>query len=71
MGHQRGTIPARLDIKNIKLGRTLISNLNRILRALIRRCLKRAPEERPSMEDIIGELEQSLFFQQSASAMRL
>ena len=28
MGHQRGTIPARLDIKNIKLGRTLISNLN-------------------------------------------
>ncbi|XP_027045029.1 probable serine/threonine-protein kinase drkD isoform X2 [Pocillopora damicornis] len=36
---------------------------NRILRALIRRCLKRAPEARPSMEDIIGELEQSLFFQ--------
>ena len=31
MGHQRGTIPAwrtRLDIKNTKLGRTLISNLN-------------------------------------------
>ncbi|PFX11193.1 Protein fem-1-like B, partial [Stylophora pistillata] len=29
---------------------------NRALRALIWRCLSRAPEERPSMEDIIGEL---------------
>ncbi|CAH3145365.1 unnamed protein product [Pocillopora meandrina] len=33
---------------------------NRTLRALIRRCLKRAPGARPSMEDIIGELEQSM-----------
>ena len=33
---------------------------NRTLRALIRRCLKLAPEARPSMEDIIGELEQSM-----------
>ena len=31
---------------------------NRVLRALVRRCLQRDPEARPSMEDIIGELEQ-------------
>ena len=30
---------------------------NRVLRALIRRCLHQDPQERPSMEDIIGELE--------------
>ena len=30
---------------------------NRRLRALIRGCLQRDPEARPSMEDIIGELE--------------
>ena len=33
---------------------------NRALRTLIRRCLKRSPEARPSMEDIIGELEQPM-----------
>ena len=33
---------------------------NRALRTLIRRCLKQAPEARPSMEDIIGELEQPM-----------
>ena len=29
---------------------------NRAFRALVRRCLQRDPESRPSMEDIIGEL---------------
>ena len=33
---------------------------NRALRTLIWRCLKQAPEARPSMEDIIGELEQPM-----------
>ena len=30
---------------------------NRMLRALIRGCLQQDADERPSMEDIIGELE--------------
>ena len=30
----------------------------RKLRALIRRCLHQDPQKRPSMEEIIGELEQ-------------
>ena len=30
---------------------------NRALRALVRRCLQEDPESRPSMEDIIGELD--------------
>ena len=30
---------------------------NRVLRALIRRRLHQDPQERPTMEDIIGELE--------------
>ena len=30
---------------------------NRVFRALIRRCLQPDPQERPSMEDIIGEIE--------------
>ena len=30
---------------------------NRALRALIQRCLHQDPQERPNMEDIIGELE--------------
>ena len=30
---------------------------DRMFRALIRRCLQQDPQERPSMEDIIGELE--------------
>lgn len=30
---------------------------NHALRALIRRCLHQDPQDRPSMEDIIGELE--------------
>ena len=30
---------------------------DRMFRALIRRCLHQDPQERPSMEDIIGELE--------------
>ena len=30
---------------------------NRALRALVRRCLQRDPASRPSMEDIIGELQ--------------
>ncbi|XP_022810301.1 protein fem-1 homolog B-like [Stylophora pistillata] len=33
---------------------------NRELQALIRRCLSRTPEKRPSMEDIIGYLEQRM-----------
>ena len=32
--------------------------INRVLRALVRRCLQPDPEARPSMEDIIRELEQ-------------
>lgn len=31
---------------------------DRALRGLIRRCIQQDPEARPSMEDIIGELEQ-------------
>ena len=31
---------------------------DRTLRGLIRRCIHQDPEERPSMEDIIEELEQ-------------
>jgi len=30
---------------------------DRVFRTLIRRCLERDPEARPSMEEIIGELE--------------
>ncbi|KAM7425600.1 hypothetical protein ABFA07_022993 [Porites harrisoni] len=30
---------------------------NKVLRALIRRCLQDNPQDRPSMEDVIGELE--------------
>ena len=30
---------------------------NKVLRALIRRCLQDSPQDRPSMEDIIDELE--------------
>ena len=30
---------------------------DRMFRALIRRCLRQDPQDRPSMEDIIGELE--------------
>ena len=30
---------------------------NRVLRVLIRRCLEDYPQDRPSMEDVIGELE--------------
>ena len=30
---------------------------NRVLRPLIRRCLQDDPQDRPSMEDVIGELE--------------
>ena len=30
---------------------------NKVLRALIRRCLHDNPQDRPSMEDVIGELE--------------
>ena len=30
---------------------------NRVFRALIRRCLHKDPQERSSMEDVIGELE--------------
>ena len=30
---------------------------NRVLRSLIRRCLQDDPQDRPSMEDVIGELE--------------
>ena len=33
---------------------------NRMLRALIRGCLQQDADERPSMEDIIGELEQPI-----------
>ena len=33
---------------------------NRVLRALIRGCLQQDAETRPSMEEIIGELEQSM-----------
>ena len=33
---------------------------NRVIRALIRRCLQQDAEARPSMEDIIGELEQPM-----------
>ena len=33
---------------------------NRTLRALIRGCLQQDADERPSMEDIIGELEQPI-----------
>ena len=33
---------------------------NRVLRALIRACLQQDAETRPSMEEIIGELEQSM-----------
>ena len=31
---------------------------NRVIRALIRRCLQTKPEERPCMEEIIDDLEQ-------------
>ena len=30
---------------------------NKVLRALIRGCLQDNPQDRPSMEDVIGELE--------------
>ena len=33
---------------------------NRMLRALIRGCLQQDADERPSMEDIIGKLEQPI-----------
>ena len=33
---------------------------HRMLRALIRGCLQQDADERPSMEDIIGELEQPI-----------
>ena len=33
---------------------------NRMLRALIRGCLQQDADERPSMEDIVGELEQPI-----------
>ena len=33
---------------------------NRMLRALTRGCLQQDADERPSMEDIIGELEQPI-----------
>ena len=33
---------------------------NRMLRALIRGCLQQDADERPSIEDIIGELEQPI-----------
>ena len=33
---------------------------NRMLRALIRGCLQQDADERPGMEDIIGELEQPI-----------
>ena len=30
---------------------------NKVLRALIRKCLQDKPQDRPSMEDVVGELE--------------
>ena len=40
-----------------KRNRQVAMVTNRVLRALIRRCLHQDAQDRPSMEDIIGELE--------------
>ena len=41
-------------------GKQVAMVTNRMLRALIRGCLQQDADERPSMEDIIGELEQPI-----------